>query len=124
MSNTRGGSFLQETFSTVLEIKTQNMYHTRTCNDFCLRCQKTFSKHKGINKKADDNYYEKIKESPAMCPDRVDEKGIFVQKSETVLKRLTTYDAYNLSFDVSCSSGQKRLKKFLDFVEFKAEEDD
>jgi len=35
-----------------------------------------------------------------------------------------TYDTYNLSFDVSCSTGQTRLLKFLDFVEFKAEKDD
>jgi len=116
MGNTRSSSFLRETFSTVLEIKTQNTYNKKTCNEICLRCGHDFEKHKGIN--------TDMTESPAMCSDRVDEQGIFVQRSETVLKRVATMDSHYISFDVSCKSDQKKLIKFLQYVEYVADEDD
>jgi len=123
MGSTRSISFLQETFSTVLEIKTQNMYNKETCNEFCLRCGYDFEDHKGINTPAARNGLDKdMKEFPAICSDGVDEQGIFVQKSETILKRVETMDSHNISFDVSCRSEQKSLIKFLQYVESLGEE--
>jgi len=70
--------FLQEMFSTVLEIKTQNVYQYKTCNILCLCCGQFSVNHKNISKAL----HEKL---PMMCPERVNEEGIFIQLSKTVL---------------------------------------
>jgi len=125
MGNTQSSSFLRETFSAVLEIKTQNTYNKETCNEICLCCGHDFEKHKGIITTAARNGLDKdMTELPAMCSDWVDEQGIFVQRSETVLKRVETMDSHYISFDVSCKSDQKKLIKFLQYVEYVADKDD
>jgi len=71
-------------FSTVLEIKTQNVYQYKSCNILCLCCGQFSVNHKKISKAAKNNgHHEKL---PMMCPERVNEESIFIKLSKTVLK--------------------------------------
>jgi len=45
MGSIRSNAFLQETFSTVPEIKTQKKYQKTTCNYCCIRCGYFFENH-------------------------------------------------------------------------------
>jgi len=111
LGSSRGAIFIRDTFLVPVQVIPEKSHFCVLC-DYCIRFGDTPQSHKKIKLTSSTMLW--------MCQG-IDMDGVvghasFVKQSMTILEAIPSSDDYNLSFDVSNSSGQERLTKFLAFI--------
>jgi len=101
MGSTQSAIFLLETFNVGLEVVTTSNLTKNEFDDTCIHCGESTSSRRSKARKV-------------VCPGG--EVCNVYKRSVTVLKSIASSEDINLSFDVSVSTGQERLIKFLAFL--------
>jgi len=110
LGSSRGANFIHHTFSVAVQVK--ELIHKTAMSDICIRC--------GEKARSHEKRVTKSNRQVLMCQgydfDGHVHEGRFVMPSTTILETIASTHPYKLTFDVSNSTGQEKLKLFLAFI--------